>query len=156
MADPISSAFATYGSTEADHHRGLSMNDATESSLLLDQTAESSQDNNDDGSIYKYWLFLFLAILLEVFGTTAMKLSDGLTKVLPTIMIYVAYGLSFVVFPLALKHIDLSTAYAIWSGVGTMLTCIIGFVYFGDSINWMKIVAIICIIAGCVVLKFAE
>ena len=93
---------------------------------------------------------------LEVGGTTAMKLSDGLTKVLPTIMIYVAYGLSFVVFPLALKRIDLSTAYAIWSGIGTMLTCIIGFVYFQDSINWMKIVAIICIIAGCVVLKFAE
>ena len=153
MAEPISSAFATYGSTEADH-RSLSINNATESSLLIDQTAESSHD--DDGSIYKYWLFLFLAILLEVGGTTAMKLSDGLTKVLPTIMIYIAYGLSFVVFPLALKRIDLSTAYAIWSGVGTMLTCIIGFAYFGDTINWMKIVAIICIIAGCVVLKFAE
>ena len=134
------------------------MNDATESSLLLiDQTVESSHDDiDDDSSTYKYWLFLFLAILLEVFGTTAMKLSDGLTKLLPTIMIYIAYGLSFVAFPLALKRIDLSTAYAIWSGVGTMLTCIIGFVYFDDSINWMKIVAILCIIAGCVVLKFAE
>ena len=57
MAEPISSAFATYGSTEADH-RSLSINNATESSLLIDQTAESY----DDGSIYKYWLFLFLAI----------------------------------------------------------------------------------------------
>ena len=113
MADPISSAFATYGSTEADHHRSLSINGETESSLLLHPIAESSYDDNDDGSIYKYWLFLFIAILLEVAGTTSMKLSDGLTKVLPTIMIYIAYGLSFVVFPLALKRIDLSTAYAI-------------------------------------------
>jgi len=153
MAEPISSVFATYGSTEADNHRSLSMNDATESSLLIDQTAD---DNDDSSSVYKYWLFLLIAILLEVGGTTAMKLSDGLTKVLPTIMIYVSYGLSFVVFPLALKRIDLSTAYAIWSGIGTMLTCLIGFAYFGDTINWMKIVAIICMIAGCVVLKFAE
>ena len=84
MADPISSAFATYGSAESENHRSL-INNATESSLLIDQTAESSHD--DDGSVYKYWLFLFLAILLEVAGTTSMKLSDGLTKVLPTIMI---------------------------------------------------------------------
>ena len=71
-----------------------------------------------------------------------MKLSDGLTKLIPTIMIYVAYVLSFIFFPLALKRIDLSTAYAIWSGLGTTLTCVIGFVYFGDIINLTKILAL--------------
>ena len=112
MADPISSALATYGSTEGDHHRSLEINDGIESSFFLEQKADASHDD-DGSSIHKYWFFLFITIVLEVLGTTSMKLSDGLTKVLPTIMIYIAYGLSFTVFPLALKRIDLSTAYAV-------------------------------------------
>ena len=151
MADPISSAYTVkYGSTDV-HRRSLA-GDA-ESFIVA---TDASGDNDADDSIYKYWLLLLIAIMFEVAGTTSMKLSDGLTKLIPTIMIYVAYVLSFIFFPLALKRIDLSTAYAIWSGLGTTLTCVIGFVYFGDIKNLTKILALLAIIAGCVVLKFAD
>ena len=129
MAELISSALATYGSTEGDHHRSLEINDGIEASFFLEQKADASHD--DGSSIHKYWFFLFITIVLEVLGTTSMKLSDGLTKVLPTIMIYIAYGLSFTVFPLALKRIDLSTAYAIWSGGKYGSFCVVSLCIMG-------------------------
>ena len=85
-----------------------------------------------------------------------MKLSDGFANLIPSILIYVFYGLSFVLFPLSLKGIELSTAYAIWSGLGTTMTCVIGFYYFSEPINLAKIIALVAIIGGCVVLKFAD
>lgn len=102
------------------------------------------------------WLLLFLAILLEVAGTTSMKLSDGFTHLIPSILIYALYAASFSVFPFALQAIELSTAYAVWSGLGTTATAIIGFVYFQDTVNKTKIVALVAIIFGCVVLNFAD
>jgi small multidrug resistance pump len=70
-------------------------------------------------------------------------------------MIYVFYGASFAIFPLALKGIDLSVGYAIWSGLGTTLTSLIGFYYFGDGITTTKIISLTAIIGGCVFLNFA-
>ena len=102
------------------------------------------------------WLLLVLAILLEVAGTTSMKLSDGFTHLIPSILIYVLYAASFTVFPFALQAIELSTAYAVWSGLGTTVTAIIGFVYFQDTVNKTKIIALVAIVCGCVVLNFAD
>ena len=102
------------------------------------------------------WLLLILAILLEVAGTTSMKLSDGFSRVLPSVLIYVFYAASFTVLPFALQAIELSTAYAVWSGLGTTVTAIIGFVYFHDTVNKTKILALAAIICGCVVLNFAD
>ena len=102
------------------------------------------------------WLLLILAILLEVAGTTSMKLSDGFSRVLPSVLIYVFYAASFTVFPFGLQAIELSTAYAVWSGLGTTVTAIIGFVYFHDTVNKTKILALAAIICGCVVLNFAD
>lgn len=117
-------------------------------------TAEETADSTFDG-MYKYWLLLLLTVLFEVAGTTSMKLSDGFKNTLPSIMIYVFYGASFAIFPLALKGIDLSVGYAMWSGLGTTMTSLIGFYYFGDSITTTKIIALIAIIGGCVLLNFA-
>ncbi len=102
------------------------------------------------------WILLILAILLEVAGTTSMKLSDGFSRVLPSVLIYVFYAASFTVFPFALQAIELSTAYAVWSGLGTTVTAIIGFVYFHDTVNKTKILALTAIVCGCVVLNFAD
>lgn len=118
---------------------------------------DSSIDHNDNNkATYIYWLFLAAAILCEVMGTTMMKLSDGLTQILPSIAIFLFYGCSFVLMPLSLKRIELSTAYAIWSGVGTTLTSLIGIWYFGDTINPVKIVAILFVVAGCAMLQVAD
>lgn len=102
------------------------------------------------------WLLLILAILLEVAGTTSMKLSDGFSRVVPSVLIYVFYAASFTVLPFALQAIELSTAYAVWSGLGTTVTAIIGFVYFHDTVNKTKLLALAAIVCGCVVLNFAD
>jgi len=66
------------------------------------------------------WLILIAAIILEVAGTTAMKLSDGFTRPLPSVLLVVFYLFSLAALTLALKRIDVSVAYAIWAGVGTV------------------------------------
>lgn len=96
------------------------------------------------------WLYLTGAIILEVAGTTSMKLSEGFAKLVPSIMIFVFYGLSFAVLTIALKRIDLSVAYAIWSGVGTALIAVIGFLYFKEPVTATKIVSIGLIVIGVV------
>jgi len=94
------------------------------------------------------WLYLLLAILLEVSGTTSMKLSEGFTKVTPSIMIFVFYGLSFVSLTLALRELDVSVTYAIWSGLGTALIAIIGYVWFHEPMSLVKVISVLFIIGG--------
>ena len=73
-----------------------------------------------------FWIYLLIAILTEVAGTTLMKVSQGLTKLVPSVFMFVLYGISFVFMALALKKIEVSTAYAIWSGLGTAVIAMIG------------------------------
>ncbi|HFJ9405404.1 DMT family transporter [Bacillus cereus group sp. TH260-2LC] len=100
------------------------------------------------------WIYLCLAILFEVAGTTAMKLSDGLTKLVPSILIFVFYVVSFAFLSFALKGMEMSVAYAVWSGMGIVTITTIGFIYFGESINIIKILAILFILVGVVILNF--
>lgn len=96
------------------------------------------------------WLYLTGAIILEVAGTTSMKLSQGFSKLVPSILIFVFYGLSFVGLTFALKRIDVSVAYAIWSGVGTALIAVIGFLYFKEPVTGMKVASIGLIVIGVI------
>lgn len=130
--------------------------ETTSSSSSSLTEVDSYSNQNDEGGIFKCWMILLFAILLEVAGTTSMKISDEFTKLAPSVMIYVFYGLSFYVFPMSLKRIDLSTSYAVWSGLGTVLTCLIGYFCFSDTMNMRKIIALTSIISGCVALKFAD
>ena len=97
-----------------------------------------------------HWLYLVGAILLEVAGTTSMKLSDGLTKPLPSILIFVFYAISFVALTLALKKIPISVAYAIWSGVGTALIAVIGILYFKEALSLAKLACIGLVVIGVI------
>jgi small multidrug resistance pump len=96
------------------------------------------------------WLFLSLAIVLEVCGTTCMKLSEGFSRLVPSILIFVFYGLSFAAFTVALKRMDLSFAYAVWAGLGVLLIGTIGIVYFKEPISVLKVVSMVVIVAGVV------
>jgi small multidrug resistance pump len=100
-----------------------------------------------------FWIYLVIAILTEVAGTTAMKISQGLTKVIPTVLMFVLYGVSFVFMAIALKKIEVSIAYAIWSGLGTALIAAIGIIAFRESLNYPKIVGVILIIGGVILLN---
>ena len=96
------------------------------------------------------WVYLLFAIILEVAGITSMKLSEGFTKLLPSILVVVLYGLSFVLLALALKTIEVSISYAVWSGIGMALITVVGFICFKEPITVMKMVSIGLIVAGVV------
>ncbi|ADE15122.1 small multidrug resistance protein [Nitrosococcus halophilus Nc 4] len=100
--------------------------------------------------------WLMLAILLEVAGTTCMKLSMGFSRLTPSILIFVFYGLSFTALTYSLKKIDLSIAYALWSGIGTGLIAIIGFVYFKEQITSLKLASIALIMLGVIGINLSD
>lgn len=94
------------------------------------------------------WVLLITAILLEVCGTTAMKVSDGFTHALPSTLIFVFYGLAMVFLTLAVRTIDISIAYAVWSGLGTAVIAVIGIVSFGEPVTAAKIGGLVLIVLG--------
>jgi len=96
------------------------------------------------------WLYLAGAIALEIAGTVSMKLSEGFTRLVPSILIFVFYVLSFFALTMALKKIDMSIAYAIWAGVGTALIVLIGVAHFKEPLTLIKMVSIGLIIIGVV------
>jgi small multidrug resistance pump len=102
------------------------------------------------------WLLLTATILFEVLGTTLMKLSQGLTVLWPSIGVFVCYALAIAGLALALKSLELSIAYAIWSGAGTALTAVIGIFVFREPATALKIVSLMLVIAGVVGLQFAS
>ena len=95
-----------------------------------------------------HWIYLFIAIIMEVAGTTSMKLSGGFSKILPSISIFIFYGFSFTFLTLALKTLPIGTTYAIWAAAGTALITLVGIIWFGESFNVLKIVSLILIIIG--------
>jgi small multidrug resistance pump len=100
-----------------------------------------------------FWIYLLIAILTEVVGTTMMKVSQGLTRLMPSVLMFVMYAISFVLMALALKKIEVGTAYAIWSGLGTALIATIGIVAFRESMSIPKLAGLVLIIAGVVLLN---
>jgi small multidrug resistance pump len=101
------------------------------------------------------WLFLAAAIVFEVAGITSMKLSRGLTELWPSFAVIVFYVFSAAAVILALKRLELSTAYAIWSGVGTALAAAIGVVYFREPLTLFKMGSLALVILGVVGLSLA-
>ncbi|MDH5163030.1 multidrug efflux SMR transporter [Heyndrickxia sp. FSL K6-6286] len=101
----------------------------------------------------KGYLFLSISIISEVFATMMLKISDGFTVIFPSIGVALGYGIAFYCLSLCLKMIPLSLAYAIWSGVGTALTVIVGVVVWGESFNLYSGIGIILIIGGVVMLN---
>lgn len=102
------------------------------------------------------WVYLMLAILFEVCGTTAMKISDGFQHLWPSITIFVCYGISIACLTLAVRSIEISVAYAIWSAVGMILIATIGIVWFGESATLWKLISIAVIILGVIGLRLSD
>ena len=101
------------------------------------------------------WLFLLLTILSEVAGTISLKLSLGFTKVVPSLLVVVFYGLSFYLLSLTLKKIEVGVAYAIWSGLGTALVATIGILWFKEPANAIKLISLGLIIIGVIGLNLS-
>jgi small multidrug resistance pump len=99
-------------------------------------------------SVSQAWGVLSCAILLEVAGTTCMRLSEGFTRLTPSVLIFVFYAGSFALNTLVIRVLGLSVVYAVWSGVGTVLTALIGVLYFKEPATAMKLVCVGLIVVG--------
>ena len=102
------------------------------------------------------WLFLFVAGLLEVVWAYSMKLSDGFSKPVPSIVTLVAMIFSFGLLSLAMRTLPLGTAYTIWTGIGAVGAFIIGIVVLGEAITPMRVLAAVMIVSGLVLMKVSS
>ncbi|MCC5958038.1 MAG: QacE family quaternary ammonium compound efflux SMR transporter [Rhodobacteraceae bacterium] len=100
-----------------------------------------------------HWLFLAIAIVFETLGTTALKASDGMTRLLPSTAAVLAYALSFWLLALVLRVIPVGVAYAIWAGLGICLIALLGWIIFGQKLDMPAIIGISLIIAGILVIN---
>ncbi len=103
-----------------------------------------------------HWFFLLFAILSEVSGTTSMKLSEGFTKLAPSIMAFVFYGITLASLTMALKKIDVSVVYATWSGLGIAIVSIIGVLWFKEPMNTAKLISLVVIALGVIGLNLSS
>jgi small multidrug resistance pump len=101
----------------------------------------------------KNFIILFFAILSEVIATTALKFSEGFSKPIPSVIVAVGYGLSFYLLSIALKTMPIGVAYAIWSGVGLVLTVIAGIILWRETLDWARVTGIVLILAGIVLIN---
>ncbi|MEW2391478.1 multidrug efflux SMR transporter [Streptomyces venezuelae] len=93
------------------------------------------------------------AIAAEVAGTTAMKYSEGFSRLWPSLITVAGYLLAFSLLAQTLKTLSVGTAYAIWAGIGTAAVAAIGMIFLGESANLVKVAGIALVIAGVVVLN---
>lgn len=100
-----------------------------------------------------HWLALAAAIAFETVGTTALKASEGFTRLGPSLIVVAAYGVSFWLLALVLKTVPVGIAYAIWSGLGICLIAAIGYVGFGQRLDLPALVGLALIIAGILVIN---
>ena len=102
------------------------------------------------------WWVLVVAILLELCGTTCLKLSHGFTRWIPSAGVLCFYLGSFYLMSLSLKTLEVGIVYAIWSGIGTALIAVVGVLAFGESVTISKILGLLMIIGGTFLLRMAS
>ena len=101
----------------------------------------------------KTFVILFFAILSEVIATSSLKFSEGFTKPIPSIIVVLGYGTSFYLLSIALKTMPIGVAYAMWSGVGLVLTVIAGIILWRETLDWAKVTGIVFILVGIVLIN---
>jgi len=102
------------------------------------------------------YLWMSLAILFEVGWAVSMKVSSGLTRLVPTIATVVMYLLSVVCLSQATKRLDIGLAYAVWAGAGVALIATVGMVYFKEPVTLAKLACLGLVVAGIVGLNMAS
>lgn len=102
------------------------------------------------------YVYLIIAIVSEVFGTTFLKASQGFTVLLPTLAVVCGYGLAFYFLSLSLSSIPVGIAYAVWSGLGVVLISLMGWLVYGQRLDFGAMLGILLIVSGVVVLKLCS
>jgi quaternary ammonium compound-resistance protein SugE len=101
------------------------------------------------------WLLLMMSGMFEVIWSISMKYSDGLTRIVPSLITLFASICSFILLAQALKTIPIGTAYAVWAGVGAVGTAIAGVLIFGETVHLLRIMSILLIITGLIGLRLS-
>lgn len=99
------------------------------------------------------YVTLILAVLAETIGTTALQASQQFTRLLPSVIVVVAYSTSFFLLAQALRFFPVGIAYAIWSGLGIVFIALIGLALFGQRLDWPAVAGIALILAGILVIN---
>lgn len=99
------------------------------------------------------WLLLGLAIVAEVIGTSALKASEGFTRMGPSVVVVASYAIAFYCLSLVLKTLPVDITYAVWSGLGIVLITLVAFVLYGQKIDLPGLIGMGLIMAGVVVLN---
>jgi small multidrug resistance pump len=102
------------------------------------------------------WVYLSVAIVLEVVATSALKASDGFTRLLPSVVVVVGYAVAFYTLSLTLRTMPVGVVYAVWSGVGVVLITLVGWLVFGQKLDGPAFLGIALISAGVIVLNFCS
>ena len=102
------------------------------------------------------WIILFAAGLLEIVWASAMKLSEGFTRPLPSLVTLVAMAASFGLLAWAMRQLPLGTAYMVWTGIGAVGAFAVGIVFLGESVTAMRLLAAALILAGIGLMKLAS
>jgi len=100
----------------------------------------------------KAYLILLLAVIAETIGTTSLQASQQFTRFWPSVLVIVSYGLAFYLLGLTLKFMPVGIVYAIWSGLGIVLIAIIGFIVFGQRLDWPAVLGLVMILTGILVI----
>ena len=99
------------------------------------------------------WVVLFVAGILEVVWAYAMKLSDGFSRPVPTIVTFAAMFLSFGLLAYAMKSLPLGTSYTVWTGIGAVGAVLVGIVVLGEAVTALRVLAAGLIVGGLVLMK---
>lgn len=100
----------------------------------------------------KHYLYLLIAVIAETIGTSALQSSQQFTRLWPSVIVVVAYALSFYLLGLTLKYMPVGVLYAIWSGLGIVLIAAIGYFYFGQRLDGPAFIGLSMIIVGIVII----
>ena len=99
------------------------------------------------------WLTLSIAIIAEVVGTSALRASEGFTKTVPSIIVVIGYGCAFYFLSQSLKTIPVGLAYAIWSGIGTVLITLIGLLVYHQRLDVPAVIGLTLILLGVIIIN---
>ena len=102
------------------------------------------------------WVILALGVIFEVLGTISMKYAEGFTKLVPSLLVFVFYGISLASLVIVLKKMEVSIAYGIWASAGTALIALIGMIWFNENVSIIKVISICFIIIGILGLEFFD
>ncbi|WP_170570394.1 DMT family transporter [Ruegeria atlantica] len=100
----------------------------------------------------KAYLILLLAVVAETIGTTSLQASQQFSRFWPSVLVVIGYGISFYFLGLTLKYMSVGIVYAIWSGLGIVLIAIIGYIVFGQRLDWPAVIGLAMILVGILII----